>query len=311
MLKTVKTMATKFHRFFLRRALGKVAGAGRGALRLLRAWGPGGVLHNPYLAAKLYPHEAGRRAYLVLKAPRAGRGPGAELPVPPRELRFNGVPPEQYLAEGRELVDRMKGVLQGADSPLRPGHRVLDFGCSDGQMVRWLGDLAEAGEVWGVDISGRHMIWCQQHLSPPFKFATTTTCPHLPFEDRHFDFVYAGSVFTHIPDLAEAWLLELRRILRPGGKLYVTVRDRHTIGLLLKGGGRLAELLRAFDRGSGCLTADFAMFTVDRAPGWGVAGHAQVFYDIDYLCRHWGNYFKVVSVTLEAYRYQTAVLLEK
>jgi len=46
------------------------------------------------------------------------------------------------------------------------------------------------------------MLWCQQRMSPLFKFATTTSFPHLPFEDGYFDFVYAGSVFTHITDLA-------------------------------------------------------------------------------------------------------------
>jgi SAM-dependent methyltransferase len=64
-------------------------------------------------------------------------------------------------------------------------------------------------------------------------FATGTTAPHVPFEDRTFDLIYCGSVFTHISELAEAWLLELRRILRPGGYVYVTIHTRHTIDLLL------------------------------------------------------------------------------
>ena len=48
-------------------------------------------------------------------------------------------------------------------------------------------------------------------------FATVTTAPHLPFADGYFDFAYCSSVFTHISDLADAWLLELRRIVRSGG----------------------------------------------------------------------------------------------
>jgi ubiquinone/menaquinone biosynthesis C-methylase UbiE len=46
-----------------------------------------------------------------------------------------------------------------------------------------------------------------------------TILPHLPFEDRSFDVVYAGSVFTHIDDLAQTWFLELRRVLHAGGML--------------------------------------------------------------------------------------------
>jgi ubiquinone/menaquinone biosynthesis C-methylase UbiE len=63
-------------------------------------------------------------------------------------------------------------------------------------------------------------------------FANTTTLPHVPYEDNYFDLIYAGSVFTHIADLADAWLLELKRILRPGGMLYVTVHDDHTLEVL-------------------------------------------------------------------------------
>lgn len=54
--------------------------------------------------------------------------------------------------------------------------------------------------------------------TPSFRFVTTTTLPHLPFADGYFHMIHAGSVFTHIADLAEAWLLEIRRVLaRAGG----------------------------------------------------------------------------------------------
>jgi len=45
----------------------------------------------------------------------------------------------------------------------------------------------------------------------------------LPFEDSSFDLVYCGSVFTHVSDLADAWFLELRRILRKGGYAYINL----------------------------------------------------------------------------------------
>ena len=85
----------------------------------------------------------------------------------------------------------------------------------------------------GVDINAKHINWCQLNLGPPFFFATTTTAPHLPFEDGYFDLIYSGSVFTHISDLADAWLLELRRIVRKGGYLYITIHDKRTVEVLL------------------------------------------------------------------------------
>ena len=184
-------------------------------------------------------------------------------------------------------------------------------------MVRWLHDFARAGEVWGVDLVGDLVVWCQQHLSPPFKFVTTTSYPHLPFEDRYFDLIYAGSVFTHIADLAEAWLLELKRILRPGGRLYLTIHDNTTIRTWLaderprKEGLGAAILLQSFEEETHFTASDFAMFTINRAPGPGFEGQAQVFYDIDYLQQHWGNYLEIISIHPEVYGYQTAILMKK
>ena len=52
--------------------------------------------------------------------------------------------------------------------------------------------------------------------------------PPLPLPDAHFDVVTAFSVFTHIDELDSPWLLELRRILKPGGLLDATIHDETT-----------------------------------------------------------------------------------
>jgi SAM-dependent methyltransferase len=46
--------------------------------------------------------------------------------------------------------------------------------------------------------------------------------PPLPRPDRFFDLVYALSVFTHVSDHWAEWLLELHRVLAPGGLLLAT-----------------------------------------------------------------------------------------
>jgi ubiquinone/menaquinone biosynthesis C-methylase UbiE len=271
------------------------------------------MVANPYLAAKFYPYQADRASYLI-EPTRPRRETGSELAVPPKQLWWGYAETEErYLAIGRDLVETMQEVLQASGTPLSSYKRILDFGCGSGIMIRWLRDCAGSGEVWGVDISGECMLWCEQHLAPPFKFATTTSFPHLPFEDRYFDFVYAGSVFTHIADLAEAWLLELRRIVRPAGRLYLTVQDERSIELLMNEGHNptLADQLRAYEKEVHFTRAAYEFFTINRTPGPGGPGEAQVFYHSDYLRRHWGQYLRVVSVTQERYSNQTAMLLEK
>lgn len=272
------------------------------------------VICNPRLTAKFYPHQADCAFYLLPKVSRADE----TLPIPPLEIwqhAYLGNDAEAYLAAGNKYGRRMVDILETSGVSIKQGMRVLDFGCGDGMMLRHFREIAETGEAWGVDINGSQMVWCQRHLSPPFKFATTTSFPHLPFEEGYFDLIYSFSVFTHICDLAEAWLLELRRILRRGGVLYLTIHDNHTIDLLYqKNRGFLFEQLRDAEKLLAFKNSDFAMFTCNRVPGGGIeheGRQAQVFYDIDYLRQHWGNYLKVVSTTEEAYVHQTAIVLQK
>lgn len=268
-----------------------------------------GALANPGLSAKFYPYAPDKASYLVPKAERAA-GP---LLIPPPGLMVHSYfrsDPEGYLEGGRSSVKRMLEILGG----LPGGPKVLDFGCGDGMMLRHM-EPAGGGESWGVDINGDLTLWCQQNLTPPFKFLTTTSFPHLPFEDNYFDLIYSFSVFTHICDLADAWLLELRRALKPGGRLYLTVHDNRTIELLTSGGSvyPLSEQLAASEVP---FREGFAFFTLNRMPGGGIEYSkyslpAQVFYDTEYMRRHWGNYMEVERIVEEAYGYQSAVVLRK
>jgi len=178
-------------------------------------------------------------------------------------------------------------------------------------MLRFYPQIEGKSEIWGVDIKAKHICGCQQHLSPPFFFATTTTMPHLPFEDSYFDLVYCGSVLTHISDLADAWFLELRRVLRRGGYAYITIHDKNTVDLLFtkykdrKDYLFLIDMIRQLDEETSVLSQNYACFSIGSEP------KTQVFYDVDYIVQKWSRLAKVLSVTKEAYGYQTALLLQK
>jgi hypothetical protein len=121
-------------------------------------------------------------------------------------------------------------------------------------------------------------------------------------------------VFTHISDLAEAWLLELRRILRRGGRLFITVQDNNTIKHVLddRKEPRLYDRLRAYEEKTRFRVTGFSMLAIDRAPGPGTPGQALVFYDLDYLVRHWSNYLTLQKTVPYVWGHpQTALILSK
>jgi ubiquinone/menaquinone biosynthesis C-methylase UbiE len=202
----------------------------------------------------------------------------------------------------------MRSLLTEAGFSFEQGQKILDFGCGSAKMLRQLFEFAHSAEMWGIDIRSEHMYWCMQHLSPPFRFAITTTIPHVPFEDNSFDLIFSGSVFTHIDDFADAWFLELRRILRRGGLLYFTIHDNRSLELtrtVLRDHPLIGKQFCSHPKFEEYAASDFAMFTIWRS------ADSQVFYDLGYIVQKLKQIFEVVSIKEEAYGFQTGILARK
>jgi SAM-dependent methyltransferase len=277
------------------------------------------IWEDPSVSAKFYPYLRDETAWVIHKPPdQSDIEIGDDgLPVPPQRLWYGyWKNSTEYLASGRKHFKAMMDILYASGFLFDEKQRTLDFGCGAGRIIRCFkrcfANLSGECEVWGVDIDAERILWCQQHLSP-IKFIATTTFPHLPFEDNYFEIIYAGSVFTHIADLVEAWLLELRRVLRPDGRCYITIRDNHSIKLILScppdhwlHDSPMRQQLLPFERERDLMTSGFSMFVTSRDPG-----NAEVFYDIDFLRKNWGYFFKIISINPEAYGFQTAITLSK
>lgn len=156
---------------------------------------------------------------------------GTDEPLPPADLRlyyYRTLRPEAYrrASEGArtELVTR--GLL--------PHHRVLDVGSGIGNLARGLFDYLHGGYD-GIEIHPGAVAWCQQAITPrypTFRFHRADVSSgaynpsggqgaavyRFPFADGTFDFVFLGSVFTHmLPDEVAHYLREIRRVLVPSG----------------------------------------------------------------------------------------------
>jgi ubiquinone/menaquinone biosynthesis C-methylase UbiE len=274
------------------------------------------IWEDPSFSAKFFPYLKEETAWIIHRPSDQSEIEIGDdgLPVPPQRLWYGfWENSKQYLASGKNHFKAMMNILDASGFLFGEKDRILDFGCGAGRIIRCFKDLKFWSEIWGVDIDAERILWCQEHLSPPLRFITTTTFPHLPFEDNYFNIIYAGSVFTHISDLAEAWLMELRRILRPNGRCYITIRDNHSIELILSCppdhwlyNTPMRHQLLAFEKEKHFSASGFSIFVTSRDPG-----HTEVFYDIDFLRKNWECFFKIISINPEAYGYQTAVTLGK
>lgn len=145
------------------------------------------------------------------------------LPLPPVDLalRVGSVPGQDpldwYLREGARLRDLIEELLpSGWDWT---GKRALDFGCGSARVLRHFASQTGVAEFHGCDIDRPTIAWNSARLSPPFHFFVNELTPPLALGDGSCDLIWAMSVFTHIADAWSAWLLEMHRLLAPGGIL--------------------------------------------------------------------------------------------
>jgi demethylmenaquinone methyltransferase/2-methoxy-6-polyprenyl-1,4-benzoquinol methylase len=102
-----------------------------------------------------------------------------------------------------------------AAAVVRPGDRVLDAACGTGELAL-AAAAAGAREVVGVDFSPR-MLERARRKSARIEWVEADLLA-LPFPAGSFDAATVGFGVRNVPELERA-LRELRRVLRPGGRL--------------------------------------------------------------------------------------------
>ncbi len=107
--------------------------------------------------------------------------------------------------------------------------RLLDFGCGDGQFLHMISKYCESS--YGVDIS-EAAIKKATNKYPDVSFTVSEESGVIDFPDNFFDTVCAIDILEHILDV-ESSLEELRRILKPGGKLLIATSELTRIKMML------------------------------------------------------------------------------
>ena len=112
--------------------------------------------------------------------------------------------------------ERRRALLLGE---ARPGERVLDLGCGAGRFVAALRD---AGcDPVGVEVAAAALERAREN-APGADLRLLEPDGSIPLEHGSVDLVWCSEVLEHVADGAHL-LLEARRVLRPGGRILLTV----------------------------------------------------------------------------------------
>ncbi len=107
------------------------------------------------------------------------------------------------------------------------GKRVIEIGYGLGSdLLSW----AEGGaEVHGIDLVREHHRLASRNFALHDRQATLhiADAAAIPYEADSFDIVYSNGVLHHTRDI-EACLAEVHRVLKPGGRLLMSVYRRHS-----------------------------------------------------------------------------------
>lgn len=117
--------------------------------------------------------------------------------------------PQTYRKSGAFVPALAGGVLEWLAA--RPGERILDLGCGDGQLTEC---LAAAGAlVRGVDASAQMVAAARARGVA----AEEGNAEALPYADAEFDAVFSNAALHWVRN-QDAMMQEVRRVLRSGGR---------------------------------------------------------------------------------------------
>lgn len=155
---------------------------------------------------------------------------------PPRLLEqvSNDPSAAAFAASFEPLRQNVLRYLREAGFAFGNFQRILDFGCGVGRFLFAAREaLAPDQRLFGCDVNADCAEWCRNNIDFA-EVRQTPFDPPLPYAEADFDFVYALSVFTHLPfEQQFAWARELHRVLRPGGVIFFTTMGEPWLPLAL------------------------------------------------------------------------------
>ena len=104
-------------------------------------------------------------------------------------------------------------------SEAQPGERVLDLGCGAGRFVAALRDAG--ADAVGVEVAEAALERARA-VAPGADLRLLEPDGSIPLDHGSVDLVWCSEVLEHVADVAHL-LQEARRVLRPGGRILVTV----------------------------------------------------------------------------------------
>ena len=168
---------------------------------------------------------------------RRSKGGGQTFEMPPQLRQL-----DEHWTDDRNFPDSFGGAAEYARKMARHplsffvqrlhnlglrGHRILDAGCGTGTWS--FGMRGYFDEVYGADYVGERTDLAR-HIASTWGLGGTdfreANVQELPYEDNFFDAVFCFGVIIVPQTSVESSIREFKRVVRPGGSIYLCLNAR-------------------------------------------------------------------------------------
>ena len=196
-----------------------------------------------------------------------------------------------FAATGVHTAFRIDAIVNHHfGKPLGHFDKIHDWGVGAGRVALPLKRMvAPQAQVSGSDVDAYNVDYAKLRY-PDIEFALAPFYPPLPYKDGSFDALYGISVMTHLTEGAQfAWLKELRRVVKPGAPVILTVHGEY--GIIDTAMRDPLVLVNAASRGISDHMYDMNLGPKLRDKKY----YRATFHTRKYIAQEWTEYFEIVG----------------
>ncbi|RJR28759.1 class I SAM-dependent methyltransferase [Candidatus Microgenomates bacterium] len=122
------------------------------------------------------------------------------------------------------LKRRASHILSGLE--ISKNDNILDIGCGDGYYLHLISNISHGLKLTGTDFDMSGLVRARKNISPKISLVQGDLMGKLPFKPGSFNKAVMSEVAEHLPNDVKG-LQEVRRVLKKGGTLHLTVPCRN------------------------------------------------------------------------------------
>lgn len=215
-----------------------------------------------------------------------------DLPDPGNMMEHHDRREEVFVKQGTLMARAIRDAIETYTGKPIKRSKILDFGCGVGRVALPLYHYFKKPDVC-ADVDPTVIRYLRTQM-PDARCRVTKFDPPLPFGNNAFDVVFSVSIWTHLnAESSDAWLAEIKRILRPGGYAFLTTSN-YPVLEVRRQNPISAEM--GWDKVTDEMLKEKGFIFIQGGSSRGTGTYGLTSHDPDFIRRDWARFMPVVDI---------------